>query len=82
MTSRLTPVSSSDHDLSLTIAAAIAKQPDVVDRATQTIAMKKIATPEEVAASVLFLSSPLASHTSGAIFPVTGGMEGRLLWSR
>jgi 3-oxoacyl-[acyl-carrier protein] reductase len=34
-----------------------------------------------VAAAVLFLASPtLAGHVSGQIIPVTGGMEGRVLY--
>jgi len=36
--------------------------------------------PEDVAAAVVFLlSERLAGHVSGAILPVAGGMEGRLL---
>jgi 3-oxoacyl-[acyl-carrier protein] reductase len=54
--------------------------PDEVLLRTRTVAMRKVAKPEEVAATVAFLLSPrLAGHVSGAVLPVHGGMEGRLL---
>eukprot|EP01095_Lingulamoeba_sp_RSL-Kostka_P008434 TRINITY_DN281_c0_g1_i3.p1 TRINITY_DN281_c0_g1~~TRINITY_DN281_c0_g1_i3.p1 ORF type:complete len:209 (-),score=72.24 TRINITY_DN281_c0_g1_i3:78-704(-) len=58
---------------------AIDKDETVIDKAVQTVAMKKIASAEEVANSIVYLSSDLASHTSGLNFEVTGGMEGRCL---
>lgn len=55
----------------------------LVDRATATMALEKIAMPEDVARAIVFLSSErLAGHISGAILPVAGGMEGRLLRPR
>ena len=46
----------------------------------QTIPMKKIATPEDVARVVVFLLSDYASgHISGNTIMVHGGMEGRVL---
>jgi 3-oxoacyl-[acyl-carrier protein] reductase len=54
--------------------------PEIVRRAQATIAMNKIATPEDVAGAIVFLASErLAGHISGAILPVAGGMEGRVL---
>ncbi len=51
-----------------------------VARVTATMALRKIATPDDIAAAILFLTSDrLAGHISGAIIPVAGGMEGRLL---
>jgi NAD(P)-dependent dehydrogenase (short-subunit alcohol dehydrogenase family) len=51
-----------------------------VERATSTMALKKLATPEDVAAQVVVLSSPLLSgHLSGEVITVAGGMEGRLI---
>ncbi len=45
-----------------------------------TMALKKIATPEDVAAAIVYLACErLAGHITGAIVPVAGGMEGRLL---
>jgi len=52
----------------------------LVRRVESTMALRKIAEPEDVAAAIVFLASDrLAGHTSGAVFPVAGGMEGRLL---
>jgi 3-oxoacyl-[acyl-carrier protein] reductase len=54
--------------------------PAAVARLTATMALRKVATPEEVAAAIVFLTSDrLAGHLSGTILPVAGGMEGRLL---
>ena len=44
-----------------------------------TMALRKVATPEEVAAAVVWLASPAASHVTGETITVAGGMEGRLL---
>ncbi len=50
------------------------------DRAMATMALRKIAEPGDVASAIVFLTSDrLAGHISGAILPVSGGMEGRLL---
>ncbi len=62
------------------MAADHVDDPQIMARVEATIAMKKIATPEDVAAAVVFLASDrLAGHISGAIVPVSGGMEGRVL---
>ena len=52
----------------------------VVRRVQATMALQKIAEPEDVARAIVFLTSDaLAGHISGAIVPIAGGMEGRLL---
>ncbi len=57
-----------------------ADDPAVIQRVTSTMALRKIARPQDVAAAVVFLASDaLAGHVSGTIVPVAGGMEGRLL---
>ena len=51
-----------------------------VAQATATMPLRRIATPQDVASAIVFLASDrLASHITGAILPVAGGMEGRLL---
>jgi 3-oxoacyl-[acyl-carrier protein] reductase len=55
---------------------------DVVKKALQTMALKRIARPEDIAAAIVFLSSDtLAKHISGQIITIAGGMEGRVLHS-
>jgi 3-oxoacyl-[acyl-carrier protein] reductase len=54
---------------------------DVIRRVTATMALPKIARPEDMASAAVFLSSDsLAGHISGQTLVIAGGMEGRLLW--
>jgi 3-oxoacyl-[acyl-carrier protein] reductase len=54
---------------------------DVIRRVTATMALPKIARPEDIAGAAVFLSSDsLAGHISGQTLVIAGGMEGRLLW--
>jgi 3-oxoacyl-[acyl-carrier protein] reductase len=54
--------------------------PAAMKRVFATMAMPKIATPEDVARAIVYLSSDrLAGHLTGTILPIAGGMEGRLL---
>jgi len=51
-----------------------------VNRVQSTMALRRVAEAEDVAAAMVFLASDrLAAHLSGTILPVAGGMEGRLL---
>ena len=62
------------------MAEAELARPGALARATSTAPLKKVARPEDIAHSIVFLASQrLAGHISGAILPVAGGMEGRLL---
>jgi 3-oxoacyl-[acyl-carrier protein] reductase len=54
--------------------------PSVVERATRTMALRKVATPEDVARQIVVLASDeLSGHVTGQVVTVAGGMEGRLL---
>ncbi|MFQ5792028.1 MAG: SDR family NAD(P)-dependent oxidoreductase [Acidobacteriota bacterium] len=62
------------------MASSAMKDASAVKRAQSTMALRKIATPEDVARAIVFLTSDrLAGHLTGTILPVAGGMEGRLL---
>ena len=51
-----------------------------VRRVQSTMALQKVAEPEDIASAIVFLASDrLAGHLSGTILPIAGGMEGRLL---
>jgi 3-oxoacyl-[acyl-carrier protein] reductase len=53
---------------------------ETVDRVTATMALRKVATAEDIARAIVFLCSPVAAgHVSGQVITVAGGMEGRLL---
>jgi 3-oxoacyl-[acyl-carrier protein] reductase len=53
----------------------------VVRKVTATMALPKVARPEDIASAVVFLSSDaLAGHLTGQTLVIAGGMEGRLLW--
>jgi 3-oxoacyl-[acyl-carrier protein] reductase len=55
-------------------------EPEDVERITQTMPLRKVATPEDVAAQVVVLASErLSGHVTGELVTVAGGMEGRVL---
>jgi 3-oxoacyl-[acyl-carrier protein] reductase len=54
--------------------------PSVIDRATRTMALRKVAQPEDIARQIVVLASDeLSGHVSGQVVVVAGGMEGRVL---
>lgn len=57
--------------------------PKVLYRESQaTVALRKIAKPEDVARSIVWLSSEKWSgHISGQCISIDGGMEGRVIYS-
>jgi 3-oxoacyl-[acyl-carrier protein] reductase len=55
-------------------------EPDDVERITRTMPLRKVATPEDVAAQVVALASErISGHVTGQLVTVAGGMEGRVL---
>jgi 3-oxoacyl-[acyl-carrier protein] reductase len=53
---------------------------DVVDKVTRTMALRKVATPEDIARQVVVLASDeLSGHVTGQVVTVAGGMEGRTI---
>jgi len=62
------------------MAASGLEDESLVDRVMSTMPLQKIGQPEDMAAAIVFLTSGLtAGHITGAVLPVAGGMEGRLL---
>lgn len=53
--------------------------PHLVGRISRTMALRKVAMPEDVAAQVVLASDRLSGHVTGQVVTVAGGMEGRLL---
>jgi 3-oxoacyl-[acyl-carrier protein] reductase len=57
------------------------KDAKMVRRVLSTMALPKLGQPDDMANTVVFLSSDaLAGHVTGQIITIAGGMEGRLLW--
>lgn len=62
------------------MADSAVHSPDIMKRALSTVALEKIATPDDIAQAVVYLGSDrLAGHISGLVMPIHGGMEGRVL---
>jgi len=56
--------------------------PARVGRALQTIPLRKVGRPADVATAIVYLaSSRLSGHVSGQVLTIAGGMEGRLLYT-
>jgi 3-oxoacyl-[acyl-carrier protein] reductase len=53
---------------------------EAVERISRTMALRKVAQPEDVAAQVVVLASDtLSGHVTGQLVAVAGGMEGRVV---
>jgi 3-oxoacyl-[acyl-carrier protein] reductase len=62
------------------MAAPALTEPGRLERITQTMPLRKVAQPDDVAWQVVVLASDrLSGHISGQVVVVAGGMEGRLL---
>ena len=54
--------------------------PEAVRKASRTMALRKVAQPDDVAAQVVVLASDvLSGHVTGQVVTVAGGMEGRTI---
>jgi 3-oxoacyl-[acyl-carrier protein] reductase len=52
--------------------------PEQIRRVSRTMALRKVAEPEDVAAQIVALASDVISgHVTGQVVTVAGGMEGR-----
>ena len=59
-----------------------ALDPEIVERISRTMALRKVATADDIARAVLVLASDeLSGHISGELVTVAGGMEGRTIHS-
>ena len=57
-----------------------ALDPEIVDRISRTMALRKVATADDISRAVLVLASDeLSGHISGELVTVAGGMEGRTI---
>ena len=57
--------------------------PEQMRAVTRTMALRKVARPEDVAAQVVVLASDaLSGHVTGQLIVVAGGMEGRTVHTR
>jgi 3-oxoacyl-[acyl-carrier protein] reductase len=57
-----------------------ALDPDVVERVTRTMPLRKVAIADDIARAIVVLASDeLSGHISGQLVTVAGGMEGRTL---
>ena len=62
------------------MARAEVDDPETVDRVTRTMALRKVATPEDVARQIVVLASDdISGHVTGEMVVVAGGMEGRMI---
>jgi len=51
-----------------------------IGRATATMALKKLARPEEIASIIVILASDeISGHVTGQVIEIAGGMEGRMI---
>jgi 3-oxoacyl-[acyl-carrier protein] reductase len=56
--------------------------PEIVERISRTMALRKVATADDIARAVLVLASDeLSGHISGELVTIAGGMEGRTIHS-
>jgi len=53
--------------------ARLAPTPELIEAAKQSVPLQRLGTTEDIANSVMFLASPVASYISGVILPVDGG---------
>ncbi|MDF1538566.1 MAG: SDR family NAD(P)-dependent oxidoreductase [Candidatus Thorarchaeota archaeon] len=64
------------------MAEGAVSDPIMVSRIVQTIPLRKIAEPADIASTIVFLTSDYVSgHVSGQTVTVAGGMEGRVLFT-
>jgi 3-oxoacyl-[acyl-carrier protein] reductase len=55
------------------MSAPVMAHPEMQQKITSTIPLGRIGKPEEIAAPILFLCTPLAGFITGEVFNVNGG---------
>ena len=56
------------------------EDPELIRRVTRTMALRKVAAPEDVARQIVMLASDeVSGHVTGQVVTVAGGMEGRVV---
>ncbi len=64
------------------MAREFLSNPAAIGRSLQTKPLRRLVRPEDVAKAAVFLADPaLSGHITGHNLMVSGGMEGRVLWS-
>lgn len=63
------------------MARAALDEPGRIKKIARTMSLRQLARADDIARTVVVLSSPAASrHITGQVITVAGGMEGRTLW--
>jgi NAD(P)-dependent dehydrogenase (short-subunit alcohol dehydrogenase family) len=57
----------------------LAKEPTILDELTPYIPLRRVGAPEHIAEAVAFLASDAASHITGVVLPVDGGLTTGIL---
>ena len=57
------------------VVFTIARAAEILQRVIETIPMRRLGRPEEVARVVVFLAEPASSYITGQIYSINGGLN-------